>query len=98
VATVALGYADGLPRSLSNRGRVLIGGKSCPIIGRVCMDLVMADVSRAGRVRPGSRAVLLGRQGRQFISIQEWARLDKSIAYESLTRISARVPRLWVGA
>ena len=95
VAVIALGYADGLPRSLSNKGRVLIQGVYCPLIGTICMDLVMADISKVVKVKEGTQAVFLGSQGKNEINIAEWARIAKTITYELLSRISTRLPRVW---
>jgi alanine racemase len=93
VATLCAGYADGLPRLLSNQGSVLIGGKRCQILGRVCMDLCLADVSALKTVHPGDEAVLLGSQAGQDIRASEWAGLCQTNTYEILCGISARVPR-----
>lgn len=94
VATLPVGYGDGYARALSGRGRVLVGGRSCPLIGRVTMDQVMVDVTDAPSVRVGDDAVLLGRQGREEITAAELARLCGTIAYETVTALSARVPRV----
>jgi alanine racemase len=95
VAVLAAGYADGVPRLLSNRGEVLLKGRRCPIIGRVCMDLLMADVTGLKGIQAGEEAVLLGRQGGQEISASDWARLCGTISYEILCGISDRVPRVF---
>jgi alanine racemase len=91
VATLCAGYADGVPRLLSNRGEVLLGGKRCRVLGRVCMDFVMVR-AHAG-VRTGDEAVLIGSQGDESISAGELARLCQTNSYEILSRISERVPR-----
>jgi alanine racemase len=93
VATLAVGYADGLPRALSNRGQVLLHGRRRRILGRVCMDLCMVEADR--EVRLGDQAVLLGRQGSQEIGVRDWARLCGTITYEVTCGISARVPRVY---
>lgn len=93
VATLPVGYGDGYPRALSNRARVLVGGVSCPVIGRVTMDQVMADVTGAPLARVGDDVVLLGRQGQDEIPASELARLCGTIPYETVTALSARVPR-----
>jgi len=93
LATIAAGYGDGLNRLRSNRGTVLIGGRRCPIVGRVCMDQTMADVTDAGPVSPGDPAVLIGRQGGEAITADEIARELGTIPYEVLLQITARVPR-----
>jgi alanine racemase len=94
VATLAIGYADGMPRSLSNRAHVLIGGQRCRVLGRVCMDLCMVDASAVRGLRVGQEAVLLGRQGRQQVTAREWAALADTIPYEIFCGLSSRLPRL----
>lgn len=92
VATLCAGYADGVPRLLSNQGSVLIQGRRCAILGRVCMDFMMVDIGRLF-VRPGDEAVLIGSQGREKVTANEWAKLCKTNSYEILCGISSRVPR-----
>jgi len=98
VATLAVGYADGLPRLLSNKGQVLIGGKRLPILGRVTMDMTMVDVTdlQAGgqACRIGDEVVLIGRQGAEEITASEMADWAQTNAYEILCGIGARVPRV----
>ena len=94
IATLPIGYADGYPRLLSNRGQVLIGGQRAPVAGRVCMDLTMIDVTDIRNVKQGDEVVLLGRQGDAEISADEIAAWANTISYEILTSISARVPRI----
>ncbi len=92
LATLPLGYADGVPRSLSNRADVLIGGRRRPLAGTVCMDQVLvwcADHEPA----PGDEAVLLGRQGDARIPVDEWAELHGTISYEIATGLTPRLPR-----
>lgn len=96
LATIPAGYADGVPRRLSNRGLVLIGGKRCPIVGAVTMDMLMVDATDAPRARVGDDVVLLGRQGREEITAGEWAKRLGTIPYEVTTSISARVPRVYL--
>ena len=95
VATIAAGYGDGYSRSLSGKGQVLINGRRCPIIGRLCMDQFMADVSLAGPVGVGDRAILLGTSGEERITADEIAGWMGTISYEVLLAISARVPRVY---
>ena len=95
IATLPVGYADGYPRLLSNRGAVLVWGKRAPIVGRVCMDLTMIDVTDIRGVRQGDEVVLLGHQGREKLSADEMALWAETISYEILTSISARVPRIY---
>ena len=95
IATLPVGYADGYPRLLSNRGVVLVRGKRAPIVGRVCMDLTMVDVTDIRGVQQGDEVILLGKQGRDTISADEMALWAETISYEILTSISARVPRIY---
>ena len=94
IATLPIGYADGYPRLLSNRGEVLIGGQRAAVAGRVCMDLTMIDVTDIRNVKQGDEVVLLGRQGDAEISADQIAAWANTISYEILTSISARVPRI----
>jgi len=94
IATLPVGYADGYHRLLSNRGCVLVRGKRAPIVGRVCMDLTMADVTEVRGVEQGDEVILLGKQGEEHISADEMAGWAETISYEILTSISARVPRI----
>jgi alanine racemase len=95
IATLPVGYADGYPRLLSNRGAVLIGGKRAPIVGRVCMDLTMVDVTDIEKTKQGDEVVLLGKQESDAISADEMAGWAETIPYEIFTSISARVPRIY---
>jgi alanine racemase len=94
IATLPIGYADGYPRLLSNRGEVLVGGQRAKVAGRVCMDLTMIDVTDIRNVQQGDEVVLLGRQGSAEISADQIAAWANTISYEILTSISARVPRI----
>jgi len=94
IATLPIGYADGYPRLLSNRGEVLVGGQRASVAGRVCMDLTMVDVTDIRNVKQGDEVVLLGRQGDAEISADQIAAWANTISYEILTSISARVPRI----
>lgn len=98
IATLPVGYADGLARLLSGQGQVLIGGQRVPIVGRVCMDMTMVDVTRVPGVRVGDEAVLIGRQGAEEITADEIAALTGTISYEVLCRVGARVPRVYRAA
>lgn len=98
VATVPLGYADGVTRSLAAAGaEVLIGGTRLPVAGTVTMDQLMVDCGAEHRVRPGDEVVLIGRQGNESISAWEWAERTGTIAYEVVCGISSRVPRVYLG-
>jgi alanine racemase len=94
IATLPVGYADGYPRLLSNRGEVLVGGQRAKVAGRVCMDLTMIDVTDIRNVKQGDEVVLLGRQSDAEISVDQIAAWANTISYEILTSISARVPRI----
>jgi alanine racemase len=96
VATLPVGYADGWGRLLSNRGQVLIRGRRVPVIGRVCMDMTMVDVTALPEVRVGDEAVLIGRQGEEEITADEVAEAQGTISYEVLCRIGPRVPRVYL--
>lgn len=96
VATIPVGYADGYPRQLSNKGWVLIHGKKAPILGRVCMDQFMVDVTEIGDVKKGDEVTLLGRDGDEFISIEEIGDLCGRFSYEFACDISPRVPRVYM--
>lgn len=96
VATIPVGYADGYPRQLSNKGWVLIHGKKAPILGRVCMDQFMVDVTEIGDVKKGDEVTLLGRDGDEFISIEEIGELCGRFSYEFACDISPRVPRVYI--
>ena len=96
VATIPVGYADGYPRQLSNKGWVLIHGKKAPILGRVCMDQFMADVTEIDNVKKGDEVTLLGRDGDEFISIEEMGDLCGRVSYEFACDISPRVPRVYI--
>jgi alanine racemase len=97
VATLSAGYADGYPWHLSNRGAaVLIRGKRCPLLGRVTMDLMMIDVSGLDGVQAGDDVVLMGRDGGEEISCTELAERAGTITWEIVTRIGARVRRVYL--
>ena len=97
IGTLPIGYADGLPRSLSNRGHVLVRGKRAPIVGTVSMDMTMVDVTEIDDVAKNDEVVVLGEQsgtlGSDEITAREIADHAGTIAWEILTNISRRVPR-----
>jgi alanine racemase len=95
IATLAVGYADGYPRLLSNAGIALINGHRAPVIGRVTMDMLMIDATEAGPCKVGDEVVLIGKQGSEMISAEELAEKVNTNPYEILCRIAARVPRLY---
>jgi alanine racemase len=96
IGLVMCGYADGLPRALSNRGSVLVRGRRAPIVGRVCMDMCMVDLSDIPDAAVDDEVVIIGRHGEEEISADEVAELCGTISYEILCGISARVPRLYL--
>ena len=96
VATVSAGYADGYPRAQSNKGRVIIHGQYAPIIGRVCMDQFMVDVSHIDGVKVRDDVILIGRDGDKEISVEEVAEPANSFNYELVCNIGRRVPRVYV--
>ena len=95
IATVGVGYADGYPRALSNKGRVLVRGEYAPIVGRVCMDQIMIDVSDIDGVNAGDEVVLFGSQGDKCIPVEEPADMSSSFNYEFVCDINRRVPRVF---
>ncbi len=98
IAYIPVGYSDGYPRSLSNKGRVLIDNRECNIVGRVCMDWILADVTGLDGIESGHEAVLLGEGTGQgvCISANEMAEQAGTIPYEILCKISRRVVRIYV--
>jgi alanine racemase len=95
VATLPLGYADGVPRRLWERGEVLLGGKRRRFAGMITMDQVMIDCGD-DTVRIGDEAVLIGQQGSASIAVNDWARVLDTIGYEVVCGISSRVPRRYL--
>jgi alanine racemase len=95
IATVPIGYGDGLMRAGSNRGSMLVGGRRCPIVGRISMDLTTLDVTDVPGCAVGDEVVVLGTQGSQQLSAVDVADACGTIAYEVLTNISPRVPRVY---
>ena len=97
LATLPVGYADGFPRALSNRGHVLIGGHPAPVRGRVCMDQIVVSVEACGPVRQGDPVVILGTQGGERQWAQDMGDQLGTISYDILCGISPRVPRVYRG-
>jgi alanine racemase len=95
VATLTIGYGDGFPRRLSNQGSALLRGQKVPILGRVCMDQMVVDVTDLPEVQPGEVAVCIGAQGEARISIEEIARSVETTEHEITTCLTARLPRLY---
>ena len=96
-ATLAIGYGDGLPRSLGNCGSALIGGVRVPIIGRISMDMTVVNITDVPRVAVGDIATLIGTNGREKITLEDVAELAGTISYELLTGFTNRLPRVWTG-
>lgn len=95
IAALAIGYADGVPRTLSNGvGEVLIGGRRAPVVGRICMDQMLVDVSGIPDVKAGDTAVLIGKSGEEEISAADLAQWDGTITNEILSRLGARLERV----
>jgi alanine racemase len=95
-ATLPIGYGDGLARSLGGRGEALVAGRRVPLVGRISMDMVVANISGLDGVEAGDVATLVGRDGGEEISVDEVAERTGTIAYEILTRLSPRLPRIWI--
>jgi alanine racemase len=96
LATLPLGYADGFLRRFSNNMHVLIRGRKCPVVGRVCMDQIIVDVTEVPDIHAGEEVVLMGKQDEAEISIYDWCERLETIPYEVTCGISARVPRIYV--
>lgn len=94
IATIPAGYADGYSRLLSNKAEVLIGGKRCRILGNVCMDQMMVDISDVPDAKCGDEAILIGSQGSESITADDLAQLYGTIGYEIICGIGMRVPRV----
>ena len=90
-----LGYGDGYPRHLSNCGYVMVCGKKAPVIGRVCMDQVLIDITRIPSARIGSEVVVYGKKGNNYVPIEELAHRIGTISYELTTQVTRRVPRVY---
>lgn len=96
IATVMAGYADGVPRLISNCGQVIIGGVKAPIVGRVCMDQFMVDVTHIPNVKAGDTVTIFGTQGKETVTADEVAEKAHTIGYEVICGITARVPRVYL--
>ena len=96
IATLAIGYADGIPLSLSGKGSVIISGRKVPIVGRVCMNQMMVDVTDARNVDVGDTAVIFGSDGGATITADEVAAVAGTINYDIVCRLDCRVPRVFV--
>lgn len=96
VATIPVGYGDGYPRSLSNKGYVLIHGQKAPILGRVCMDQFMVDVSHIADVQEGDKVTLIGRDGEEQISAELLGEMSGRFNYELVCDLNKRIPRVYI--
>ncbi|MDF2943969.1 MAG: alr2 [Herbinix sp.] len=97
IATIPVGYADGYSRNLTNLGKVIIHGQYAPIVGRICMDQFMVDVTNIPDVQQGDAVTLLGKDADSFISAEELAEWSHSFAYELLCTVGKRIPRVYFG-
>lgn len=95
VATIPIGYADGYPRRLSNCGKVIVGGKEANIVGRVCMDQTMIDISNIDGVKVGQEVIIMGSDGDISVSVDDIAAICETINYEITCNISKRVARIY---
>lgn len=96
IATIPVGYADGYSRNLSNCGKVIIHGKYAPIIGRICMDQFMVDVTKIKDVKQGDAVTLLGRDRDSYISVEELSVWSHSFPYELVCTVGKRIPRVYL--
>ena len=96
VATIPIGYGDGYPRSLSNKGYVLIEGKKAKILGRVCMDQMMVDVTEIGAATIGSKVTLVGKDKEETIRVEDLSALCTRFPYEFVCNITKRIPRIYL--
>ena len=96
IATIPVGYADGYPRNLSNVGYVLIRGKKAPIVGRVCMDQFMVDVTASEGVSFGDKVTLIGKDGNETIKVEDLSELSGRFNYEFICDLGKRIPRVYV--
>ncbi|XOU94895.1 MAG: alanine racemase [Candidatus Kerfeldbacteria bacterium] len=94
IAIIPVGYYDGYDRKLSNNAQVLINGKRCSVIGRVCMNLTIIDVSKIPSIKPGDIVILIGKNKGEYISVDDLAKRIGTINYEVTTRINNNIPRL----
>ncbi|HEY9086504.1 MAG TPA: alanine racemase [Candidatus Tyrphobacter sp.] len=93
IGVVPLGYADGVPRALSNRGAFVVDGARCPIVGRVAMNLTTIDITPAPHAQAGTAVVLIGRDGDACVTADDWAAWAETINYEIVARLPAHIPR-----
>ena len=96
IATIPVGYGDGYPRALSGVGHVLIRGKKAPILGRICMDQFMVDVTHIEDASFGDKVTLIGRDGNEYISVEMLGDLSGRFNYEFICDLGKRIPRVYV--
>ena len=94
--TIPIGYGDGYPRALSNKGEVLIRGKRHPVIGRICMDQIIVSLGKDGEAYNQDEVVIIGQSGNEIITADDIAKKAQTISYEILTMINNRVPRIYI--
>jgi len=97
IGVVPVGYADGVPRALSNRATVLVAGKRCPIVGRVAMNMTTIDLAAAPDAAVGDPVTLIGSDGEASVTADDWALAAETINYEIVTRLPAHLPRNYTG-
>jgi alanine racemase len=96
VATIPMGYADGYPWALSNKGSVLVRGRKAPVAGRVCMDAFMIDITDIPDCQEGDEVVILGQMDKETINAHDLGQWSGSFSYEILSRWSRRLPRIYL--
>lgn len=96
VAVLAIGYSDGYSRSFSNKAKVIVNGCLCPVLGRVTMDQIIVDITRAGKVKTGDIVVVLGRQGKSWVTADDLASWAGTINYEIVCNFGNRMPRQFI--
>lgn len=97
IGILPVGYAEGIPRALSNRGTFAVRGARCPIVGRVCMNMTMLDVTAVADARAGDAVTLIGTDGATTIGADDWAQWAETINYEIVTRLPSSLPREFIG-
>jgi alanine racemase len=95
IGVLAVGYADGYRRGLQHGGEVMVRGRRAPIVGAVCMDLTMVDLTEVAGAEVGDEVILWGGAGEAMISVNDVARLAQTISYEMLCTVGRRVPRVY---
>jgi alanine racemase len=96
IVTIPIGYGDGYLRALSNRGYALVRGIKYPIVGKICMDQMMVDISPQGEAYNGDEVVLIGQQGEESLSVEDLAAFIETTPHEILVSLNQRIPRVVV--